>query len=314
MNTTTTGPSHTCRYGGTEQFPIYVDVLTPPPGVPTRTPLVFIHGAFHTGSCYLQTPDNRAGWAHYMAQRGWPCYVIDWPGHGRSPARVPLNTISSACIVDSLGHFLQDIGPAILIAHSAGGPLAWALTEQYPEKVVAIVGVAPGGPANLQQALPDDPEEIKKLRFDESAGCPIYADPSQPFQVTEDFIREFWANSPQFPLEALANYALSVVPESPTILNERFNIGGKGLCLHSPEVVRQRPILILTGERDPRHPKHVDQRLATYLNADFVFLPDHGVYANGHMLMIEKNSDETVAIIHGWLSECTSVAPPLPTT
>lgn len=299
-------PSHSCLYGGAAEFPIYADVLTPHSDK-GRIPLVFIHGAFHTGSCYLQTPDGRPGWAHYMARKGWPCYVIDWPGHGRSSSHVPVHQISSRHIVESLACFLQNMGPVILVAHSAGGPLAWALAEQHPEKIAAMVGVAPGGPANLQHDLPDDPEEIEKLRFNESAGCPIYADPAQPYRVTADFIREFWANSERFPREAMDSYAFSIVPESPMILNERFNIGGKGLRLSHPEIVRQRPILVLTGERDPRHPKQTDQRVAEYLNADFIFLPDLGISSNGHMLMIENNSDQIAEIIHRWLTKhiCT---------
>ena len=52
----------------------------------TRHPLVFIHGGGHTGACWQMTPDGRPGWPDFFLGRGWPVYVVDQPGRGRSPA------------------------------------------------------------------------------------------------------------------------------------------------------------------------------------------------------------------------------------
>ena len=50
---------------------IYYDRLTPVSDV-TRPPLVLLHGAGHSGACYLGTPDGREGWAQQFAALGFP--------------------------------------------------------------------------------------------------------------------------------------------------------------------------------------------------------------------------------------------------
>ena len=80
------------------------------------------------------------------------------------------------------------------------------------------------------------------------------------------------------------------VPELPRIDNA---IEDGSLARH--------PILIVTGEHDPRHPRAVDEATARYLGAEFVWLPDIGIAGNGHMLMIEDNSDAIARLILDWL-------------
>ena len=49
-----------------------------------RVPIVMIHGSQQTGANFLGTPDGRPGWAAYFVRHGWPVYVIDQPGRGKS--------------------------------------------------------------------------------------------------------------------------------------------------------------------------------------------------------------------------------------
>ncbi|ETF00769.1 alpha/beta hydrolase [Advenella kashmirensis W13003] len=290
-----------CFYSGTRTHPVYVDYIEPTNAIGGRMPIVMLHGAFHTGSGYIATPDGRPGWAFYFAQRGHAVFVVDWPGHGRSPASASFHTLSATDIADAIAVLLESIGPAIVMAHSAGGPIAWALCEQCPESVVAVVGLAPGPPANIQKPLPDDRAAIEALRNDESAGCPVYSPEDAPVYVDEPFIKNFWANAARFPQCGMDAYCKSIVAESARILNERFNIGGRGLAVNDPARVADRPILIVTGDSDPRHPRHVDGKLADYLNADHLWLADAGMPGNGHMFMLEDNSDDIAALIAGWL-------------
>lgn len=46
-----------------------------------------------------------------------------------------------------LSTLFDKIGPAILITHSASGPLGWMVADQRPQQVVAIVSIEPMGPA-----------------------------------------------------------------------------------------------------------------------------------------------------------------------
>lgn len=48
-------------------------------------PVVMVHGGGGQGTDYLSTPDGRPGWATRFLQAGYAVYVVDRPGHGRSP-------------------------------------------------------------------------------------------------------------------------------------------------------------------------------------------------------------------------------------
>lgn len=46
--------------------------------------IVMIHGCCLTGKTWETTPDGRMGWDEYFLKRGYPTYVIDQSGRGRS--------------------------------------------------------------------------------------------------------------------------------------------------------------------------------------------------------------------------------------
>ena len=286
-------------YSGTAEHPVFADVLAAE-GASGKQPIVMVHGAFHNGTSYLATPDGREGWAVFFSRRGHDVYVMDWPGHGRSPTTSDFLDLSMADVGRSLGALLQEIGPAIVFAHSAGGPIAWWVAENYPSHVLAVVGLSPGSPANLVPVLPVVPAQVSE---GDAAGHPIYAPTDRSAFVDRVFMQEFWANSVRFPHGAFETYARSIGHESPRILNERFNIGGSGLHLQHPEQLDGLPMLVFTGDNDPRHPREVDGALAQFLGADFIWLPDIGITGNGHMLMIEDNHEQLAGRISGWLAQ-----------
>ena len=61
---------------------MYVDNQIP--DAPPKYPIILVHGGSHTGAGWQSTPDGRSGWADFFAQHGWPVYVVDQPGRGRS--------------------------------------------------------------------------------------------------------------------------------------------------------------------------------------------------------------------------------------
>ncbi|MDA9489076.1 alpha/beta hydrolase [Bradyrhizobium sp. CCBAU 11361] len=290
-----------CFHAGTPEHPVYVDQVRSSHAALRKMPVVMVHGAGHTGTCYLATPDRRPGWAPRFAAASRDVFVPDWPGHGRSPSGPNFSRLGTRDVATSLLALIEEIGPAVLLVHSASGPMAWWMAERRPDLVRAVVGIAPGPPANLLRDLPDDPAAIGALRDDASAGHPVYSSEDAPVRLTAEFAAAYWANGPRFPHHAFENYCRSFAPESARILNERFNIGGRGLRIADPERLRESPIMIVTGDRDPRHPREVDAATASYLGAEFVWLPDRGIEGNGHMMMIEDNSDDLAAMILAWL-------------
>jgi pimeloyl-ACP methyl ester carboxylesterase len=293
-----------CLFSGTADYPIFVDHLCPIKGR-HPFPVVMIHGACNTGTCYLTTPDGRPGWAYNFAESGFDTYVVDWPGHGRSPMRANFVKMSTRDVRDSIASLLRQIGPAILVVHSAGGPIAWSLAEELSEFVAAIVGIAAGPPANLLQAVPPDSEVANTPREEFDVDAPMSAREGELMWVDRAFVQECWFAGSQAPTDAVEKFFRSVVPESPKVINERFNIAGSGLSVRDPSLVADRPILIVTGDSDPKHSRAFDQRTADLFNAEFVWLPNRNIYGNGHMLMVDSNSHVVAQLVINWLKEQT---------
>ncbi len=54
-------------------------------------PIVLVHGGGGQGTDWMCCPDGRPGWATLLVQAGYKVYVVDRPGHGRSPFHPDLN-------------------------------------------------------------------------------------------------------------------------------------------------------------------------------------------------------------------------------
>lgn len=64
---------------------IYVEHLVPLHQHHHKSPMVFITGNGQTGTNWLNTPDDRPGWASYFLQKGHSVYITDMAQRGRSP-------------------------------------------------------------------------------------------------------------------------------------------------------------------------------------------------------------------------------------
>lgn len=58
--------------------------------------------------------------------------------------------VSQELDADRLAQLLDQIGPAILLTHSAGGPVGWLVADARPELVKGIVALEPMGPAFVE--------------------------------------------------------------------------------------------------------------------------------------------------------------------
>jgi pimeloyl-ACP methyl ester carboxylesterase len=269
-------------------------------------PVVLIHGGGGQGTDWLGTPDGRPGWATFLVQEGYAVYVVDRPGHGRSPydphvlcppgAVFPLETISALfcntpqwpgtgdpddpyvrafaagtgpMLADcALAHTLEqacgaalldEIGPAILITSSAGGPMGWLTADARPSLVKAIVSAEPIGPPFL-----DNPALGLSLPWGLTA-APVTFDP--PAGSPDDLQAE-----PARRLPALAEIPIALVEAEASPLAEP-----------SPAIAA---FLEQAGCRVER-----------------IVLADHGVHGNGHLMMLELNNREVLEPILRWLDD-----------
>jgi pimeloyl-ACP methyl ester carboxylesterase len=308
---------------------MYVEALIPE-RIEHPLPLVLIHGGAQTAMNWLTTPDGRPGWAEWLASRGWKVYVVDQPARGRSawlpdhdiplipvPAlaiekmftapkehkswpRAELHTqwpctgrtgdpvfdqyyasvvpaidlsASEPLMRDAGAALLDRIGPAILIPHSQGGQLSWLIGDARPDLVKGIIALEPSGPP--YRDLVERHSIPKKTRFYGLTTEPLRYDPevtqSSPLEFRQEPETGYWA--PQGPPRRLVNLS-------------KF------------------PIALVTAQAS----YHVayDHFTVRYLkeagaNVEHVRLEDRGIYGNGHMFMLEKNSDEIVALVEDLL-------------
>ena len=72
------------------------------------------------------------------------------------------------------------------------------------------------------------------------------------------------------------------------------------------------PILIISSEAS--YHASYDHCTAAYLTQagvanTFIHLADRGIHGNGHMMMLEKNSDAIAGVIEGWLKTAVPAKP-----
>jgi pimeloyl-ACP methyl ester carboxylesterase len=289
-----------------ESPPTYFDVLTPAGGS-TKPPMVLISGGAHTGACYLATADGRPGWAHAFVRAGHTVVLPDWPGVGRS-GHIPLDQITGEVIVEGLGQVIASIGrPAIVMTHSMSGAYGWKLVEKFGQHIDRLVAVAPGGPGNIQAVSAIISETADTVVVKSSVTLTINL--RQPVVSDRNFVEiKLVGKSTQFPREFIGRYASSLVPIPPRLLYERRNIRGSQLKVGDFANYRSRRILVVTGTSDVDHPRKLDESIVEFFNtngakADYIYLGDRGIVGNGHMMMMEKNSDALAALVLSWIEQ-----------
>jgi pimeloyl-ACP methyl ester carboxylesterase len=208
-----------------------------------------------------------------------------WPGTGRidDPAmlRFLAGTGPSLASMEQ-GHrdaqvagadLLDQIGPAILMTHSAGGPAGWLIADARPDLVKAIISVEPAGP-------PFAANQGGKMTFGLSA-APLTFEP--PLAEGEELKTE-----------------LRPAPH-PDLKD----------CLVQAEPARKLPnlaripVVVVTAEASWMAADNhgtVDFLLQAGVDVRHLRLEDHGVHGNGHAMMLESNSDEVAAAIADWIS------------
>ena len=299
------GPALTLAIGRIDDPPTYYEVLTPVAGS-ARPPVMMIHGGAHTGACYLATVDGRRGWAHAFVAAGYRVVLPDWPGLGRSGHLDPAR-IDGEAMVAGLGAVLLALGgPAIVITHSMSGAYGWKLLERHGEHIARLVGVAPASPGNIQPPaeIVAETADTVTIRLE---GTTMALARHSPRPIDRRFVdHTLIGGSALFPRDLVAGYMASLDPIPPRLMLERRNVGGSQLRVEDFGKFRDKRILVVTGADDHGHPRDVDEPIADWLNAngaraDFLYLPDRGIDDNGHMLMLEANSDTIARLIIDWL-------------
>lgn len=299
-----------------------------------RLPVVMIHGGGQLGTSFTGTPDDRPGWADHFLRAGWPVYVVDQPGRGRSiymeTVYGPRSTLNIPRLEDlftatrdamlwpqaALHTQWPDGGhagsPAFdqFIASQARGMSNATVQEGYTaDALVALLERI--GPAVLlthSQSGPHGwlaadrrPDLVAALLVVEPNGPPFYSEDNQTIERPYGITRLPLAFSPAVGDPSQLQIAQQAQPDAPQLFRCWLQAGEPRKLPKLAGI----PILLVTGEASFR--AQYDHCTSKFLSQagvanEHVNLGSVGIHGNGHMMMLEKNNQEIAAFIETWLA------------
>jgi len=228
----------------------------------------------------------------------WPQARLhtQWPGTGMAgdpnfdqffASQVPFvqkPEVIQALNRDALAALIDKLGPVILMTHSQSGAYGWEAVDQRPGMVKALIQAEPSAPPVHDVEFLGAPEWFRdgaRTRTWGLTAIPItYAPPAKDASELT-FERQEQADGPDLARCWLQKEPARQLPN-----------------------LQKLPIAILTGEASFHGPyehcivKFLEQAGVhpTWLN-----LGAMGIHGNGHMMMLEKNSDQIADVIEKWV-------------
>lgn len=319
--------------------PMYVTWEQPAEPV-TGPAWVLIHGGGGQGTDYLGTPDGRLGWARMLVAAGHTVFVVDRPGHGRSPYHPDvLGAMGPQPTAEGLTPIFVppaegDGSHPTAGLHSqwpggtepgdelfdewlaAAGPMPadlaamHALERDRLVELLDMVGPAvvvthsAGGPGTFA-AVDARADLVAALIAIETVGPPFVEDKDRGLDLR-------WGVSSMpiaFDPPAHDPAELELITE----VNPEF--GSVPITLQCEPARRlvnlgRIPIAVVTGEASPF--LAFDRHLAEFLrqggcDVELLRLAELGVRGNGHGLMLERNNEEALEVLTDWVERKLSV-------
>ena len=279
---------------------------------PKPYPIVLVHGGALQGTEWMDTPDGRPGWAQRLVEAGYAVFVVDRPGHGRSPYNP-----------DVLGpmtpQFAYEEGETVFFPmKTADKHTQWPLDSQDASALDAFI--APFGPLPADIAAWQEMDADRLARLLDRIGPAVIMTHSASGS-------DGWLVADRRP--NLVKAIVTIEPMGPAFANTQ-NIGELSWGLTaapitydppraSPEEARtadpaalripaltDMPIVLVSGEVSPQAgyaPQIRDFLANAGATVDLLHLPDLGIHGNGHGLIYERNSDEALQPVLRWLDE-----------
>ncbi|KAI9674469.1 MAG: hypothetical protein M1817_001807 [Caeruleum heppii] len=322
---------------------MYVEQLIPAGGNKAPFPVVFFHGGGLSGATWLNTPDNRQGWASYFLEQGHTVYLADLTSVARS-SRQPYEPTIAGGTADRLSRMytapgLHDdypeskkhtqwpgtgtMGDPIFDAFfaSVNAMPIYATENQNATRLAgcallesigpaAFITHASGSPAAW--AIADScPDKVKSI---------VAIDPAGPTFETYDVFVGLKPARPWGVADVPLQYDPPVNDPATDLVKERVgqNTTERRSCLQqqSPAKqlvnVRKVPVLVMTGEASPQI--SYNNCTSDYLKQAGVDvthwdLAKQGLFGNGHYLFLEKNNIEIVKRTKDWIFQAAGLSP-----
>jgi pimeloyl-ACP methyl ester carboxylesterase len=252
-------------------------------------PVLLVHGGGGQGVHYMGL-GGASGWAHHFVQAGYKVYLVDRPGHGRSPFHP-----------DALG----EIGPLVNYDALTRDTVTSARqpNKQWPGTtgdigdplVDQLMAAANAAPRNGQLAQDLWRRHGAEL-VDRIGPCMILTHSAGgPFG---------WIVANERPnlVKALASFEGATAPL----------IGPGGVPGTSLPALKNMPVMYLVSERGGRPGKPIiDALTASGARAELIDLKERGILGNSHFAMFENNRRQVFEVIKGWMEK---VSPPATST
>ncbi len=256
-----------------------LEVLSRVPSTPRRrTPLLFVHGAWHGAWCWDE------GFLQALADRGYAAHALSLRGHGASPLRGSLRRVRLADYVADVAEVAAGFDtPPVLIGHSMGGAVVQKLLETQPAPAAVLLAAVP--PSGVLPTLLSVHRRFPRAALRMHATLSLYPLVQDPERVRALFF------SPQLPEAELARHAARMQDESYAAFLDML-----ALNLPRPRRVRT-PLLVLGGERDTIFgPKRVAATARAYGTQARMF-------DMAHDMMLEPGWPALATHIGDWLDE-----------
>jgi len=244
-------------------------------------PIVLVHGGGGQMTHYMGL-DGNAGWAHYYVQNGYKVYLVDRPGHGRSPYHPDA--------LGPIGSLPMHAGIAADFRRGATGkPRRWTGTGEIGDPLLDQFQAG-------QNAAPQDNQLAQQLW--RSRGGMLLD------RIGPAIVQTHSAGGP---------FGWLVADERPNLVKAVvcFEGGGAPLVVQGNQAatplpnVKNIPMMYLTAENSGRTqgPAIVAALNALGARAEHVALKDRGITGNGHFAMFETNRRQVFEVIRGWIEE-----------
>lgn len=256
--------------------------------------LVMIHGCCLTGKTWESTPDGRMGWDEYFVRRGYPTYVIDQAGRGRSAVN------ATAMNAAKMGKEPADKLPVVFAASHES---AWTIFRFGPEFPKVYDGMQfPVAAQNglWQQMVPDWLNAMPTP----NPTVPALSELSKKLKKT---VLMSHSQSGIYPFQtaALSNEGIAALIS--------IEPGACPAASGDLKPYTRMPIMVLFGDYVDLSPRWAPRLKACREfvqktneaggRAELLLLPEIGIKGNSHMLMQDNNSIQLADLMGSWIEQ-----------
>ncbi len=289
--------------------PMYV-AWESPETVTKPYPLILVHGGAMQGTEWMDTPDDRPGWAQRFLEAGYAVFVVERPSQGRSPFAPE--------VIGEMGPAFtyEEAETVFFPAKTLAKHTQWLFSKDEEasfDGFVAAFGPLPKD-ISLWQAM--DANRLAKLLDKLGPSILITHSASGSDGWTAADLRpelvvgivSVEPMGPPFgttPNIGTLSWGLTAIPMTydPPLRSAEEVKSANPATMHIP-ALNGKPVAIVSGEISEQS-KYAPEMVKFLENAgaavEAIHLPDQGIHGNGHGLIYERNSDETIRPVLEWL-------------